>query len=131
MHPQSTLEAAELIAERPDERLDTIRLEPYLRAHLPGADGKLSVAQFHGGKANLTYLLRFGAKEFVLRRPPLGPIPPGALAHRRACTDCPCPDFAHSWQRAAVPDHPPRWIALLKCGHAAPMPGRPEPGVAA
>ena len=86
MQPKS-LEAAELIAERPDERLDTARLEPYLRAHLPGAEGPLTVGQFHGGKANLTYLLRFGdvgsAREFVLRRPPLGPIPPGAHDMRR------------------------------------------------
>jgi aminoglycoside phosphotransferase (APT) family kinase protein len=77
------LAAAELIAERPDERLDTSRLEPYLRERLPGVDGKLFVAQFHGGKANLTYLLRFGEREFVLRRPPLGPIPPGAHDMRR------------------------------------------------
>ena len=75
---QSALEAAELIDERPDERLDTSRLEPWLRAHLPGADGELSVQQFFGGKANLTYLLGFGETEFVLRRPPLGAIPPGA-----------------------------------------------------
>jgi aminoglycoside phosphotransferase (APT) family kinase protein len=74
---------AELIAERADERLDTSRLEPYLRSHLPGAEGALTVRQFHGGKANLTYLLRFGEREFVLRRPPLGPIPPGAHDMRR------------------------------------------------
>lgn len=80
---QRSLEAAELIAERPDERLDTARLEPYLRAHLSGTEGELSIAQFHGGKANLTYLLRFGGREFVLRRPPLGPIPPGAHDMRR------------------------------------------------
>jgi aminoglycoside phosphotransferase (APT) family kinase protein len=82
------LEAAELTAERPDERLATSRLEPYLRERLPGADGslprgKMAVAQFHGGKANLTYLLRFGEAEYVLRRPPLGPIPPGAHDMRR------------------------------------------------
>jgi aminoglycoside phosphotransferase (APT) family kinase protein len=88
MPSQSTLEAAELIAERPDERLDTTRLEPYLRAHLPGTEGELprgrmAAAQFHGGKANLTYMVRFGEQEFVLRRPPLGPIPPGAHDMRR------------------------------------------------
>ena len=33
---QPELEAAELIDERPDERLDTTRLGPYLRAHLEG-----------------------------------------------------------------------------------------------
>jgi aminoglycoside phosphotransferase (APT) family kinase protein len=98
---QASLEAAELIDERSDERLDTSRLEPYLRANLEGAEGKLSVRQFGGGKANLTYLLRFtatlpspasggglgwgrfGLREFVLRRPPLGPIPPGAHDMRR------------------------------------------------
>jgi aminoglycoside phosphotransferase (APT) family kinase protein len=79
----ASLEAAELIDERPDERLDTSRLEPYLRARLPGAEGPLSVRQFGGGKANLTYLLRFADNEFVLRRPPLGPIPPGAHDMRR------------------------------------------------
>jgi aminoglycoside phosphotransferase (APT) family kinase protein len=79
----TSLAAAELIAERPDERLDTIRLEAYLRERLPDAEGPLTVAQFHGGKANLTYLLRFGGAEFVLRRPPLGPIPPGAHDMRR------------------------------------------------
>ena len=77
------LEAAELIDERPDEHLDTSRLEPYLRAHLPIAEGPLTVRQFGGGKANLTYLLRFGEHEYVLRRPPLGPIPLGAHDMRR------------------------------------------------
>jgi aminoglycoside phosphotransferase (APT) family kinase protein len=83
MQSNPGLEAAELIAERPDERLDTTRLAPYLRERLAGAEGKLTVAQFHGGKANLTYLLRFGDTEYVLRRPPLGPIPPGAHDMRR------------------------------------------------
>ena len=82
-NPPSSLESVELIAERADERLDTTRLEPYLRERLPGTEGALSVAQFHGGKANLTYLLRFGETEFVLRRAPLGPIPPGAHDMRR------------------------------------------------
>src|ERR1700689_1297453 len=87
MTAAASLAAAELIAERPDERLDTSRLEPYLRRHLPGADGSLSVAQFHGGKANLTYLLPLGdgkpPRKCVLRGPPLGPIPPGAHDMRR------------------------------------------------
>jgi aminoglycoside phosphotransferase (APT) family kinase protein len=83
MPMQPDLEAAELIDERPDERLDTARLEPYLREHFPGAEGPLLGRQFGGGKANLTYLIRFGDREFVLRRPPLGPIPPGAHDMRR------------------------------------------------
>ena len=40
---QPDLEAAELIDERPDEHLDTSRLEPYLRERLEGADGPLTV----------------------------------------------------------------------------------------
>jgi aminoglycoside phosphotransferase (APT) family kinase protein len=78
------LEQAELIDERPDERLDTTRLAPWLAGRLPGAEGPLSVRQFGGGKANLTYLLQFGSGyEFVLRRPPLGPVAPGAHDMRR------------------------------------------------
>ncbi len=68
----------ELIDIRADEGLDTTRLEPWLRANLAGAEGPLTVRQFGGGHANLTYCLSFGAAEFVLRRPPLGPIAPSA-----------------------------------------------------
>ena len=64
----------ELIPIRDDEGLDAARLEAYLHGRLPGAVGPLSIAQFGGGHANLSYLLRFGEAEFVLRRPPLGPI---------------------------------------------------------
>ncbi len=64
----------EVIPVRREEQLDCARLEPYLRANLDGADGPFSLAQFAGGHANLTYLLTFGTREFVLRRPPLGPI---------------------------------------------------------
>ena len=68
------LDDPELIEVRADERLDLARLEPYLREHIPGAEGVLEIAQFGGGHANLTYLARFGTREFVLRRPPLGPV---------------------------------------------------------
>jgi len=68
----------ETMEVRPDETLDTRRLEPWLREHLDGASGPLSVRQFGGGHANLTYLLAFGAREYVLRRPPLGPVAPSA-----------------------------------------------------
>jgi transcriptional regulator with XRE-family HTH domain len=30
-----------------------------------------------------------------------GPIPHGRLANPRPCAECPCPDFAHAWQRRA------------------------------
>lgn len=67
-----------LASVRPDERFDLIELAAYLRAHgLPVSDG-LEVAQFTSGHSNLTYLLKDGEQEWVLRRPPLGPVAPKA-----------------------------------------------------
>src|SRR3954469_2386274 len=57
---------------RPGEELPLDRLEAYLRQHLPGATGPLTVAQFGHGHSNLTYLLRLRSAEWVLRRPPFG-----------------------------------------------------------
>ncbi len=74
---------AEVGEVRADERLDEARLADYLRGRLEGADRKLTVKQFHGGRANLTYLLDFGAQQYVLRRPPLGPVAPSAHDMRR------------------------------------------------
>ncbi len=71
------------MAMRAEETLATERLEPYLRARLPDAEGPLAIRQFGGGHANLTYAIRFGSTGYVLRRPPLGPIPPGAHDMRR------------------------------------------------
>ncbi len=68
---------------RKGEALDWQKLEDYLRAVLPGIQGKMSVGQFHGGHANLTYLIAFGKQEFVLRRPPFGKIAPGAHDMKR------------------------------------------------
>jgi len=68
------VEAADTIDPRPGEEVDTSRLEPYLRANLPATDGPFMLRQFGGGHANLTYLVRFGEHEYVLRRPPLGPV---------------------------------------------------------
>ena len=59
---------------RQDERLDQQRLAEYLRGKLPGTDQPLALRQFGGGAANLTYLLDYGTHEYVLRRPPLGPV---------------------------------------------------------
>jgi aminoglycoside phosphotransferase (APT) family kinase protein len=57
---------------RDGEQLDEARLGEYLAAHLPEAGGLLAVEQFHNGHSNLTYLLRLGDRELVLRRPPFG-----------------------------------------------------------
>lgn len=77
----------ELAPVRPGEALDWAALERWLRPRLaevlPAAGGPLGVMQFPNGAANLTYLLRIGAHELVLRRPPLGELAPGAHDMRR------------------------------------------------
>ncbi|HEY6336652.1 MAG TPA: phosphotransferase family protein [Alphaproteobacteria bacterium] len=78
-----TAELADTIAPRPGEDFDASRLIPYLRAHLPETDGPFTLRQFGGGHANLTYLARFGDTEYVVRRPPLGPIAPSAHDMKR------------------------------------------------
>ena len=69
----------ETIPIRSDEDFDHDALAAYLRGKLPGSEAPLTVRQFGGGHANLTYLLRYGEVEYVLRRPPLGPV--AATAH--------------------------------------------------
>jgi aminoglycoside phosphotransferase (APT) family kinase protein len=56
-----------------------------VRSHLASEiDAPLTdVRQFTNGAANLTYLLRFGTREMVLRRPPSGTIAPGAHDMKR------------------------------------------------
>ena len=58
---------------RSGEELDVEKLASYLREHIPdwGA-AALQVEQFPSGHSNLTYLLRAGEREWVLRRPPFG-----------------------------------------------------------
>ena len=62
------------IQVRPDERLNEEKLASYLNGLLPGATHSPQVRQFGGGVANLTYLLDYGTHQYVLRRPPLGPV---------------------------------------------------------
>lgn len=52
--------------------MDVAALESYLAAALPGPQAPLVVEQFPRGFSNLTYLLRLGDRELVLRRPPFG-----------------------------------------------------------
>src|SRR5258708_18602654 len=70
---------------RAGEQLDWTRLVAWLRERLPARDvpgldvsREPEVAQFPGGHSNLTYLVRFGDAEIVVRRPPFGPVPPTA-----------------------------------------------------
>jgi aminoglycoside phosphotransferase (APT) family kinase protein len=56
---------------RQGEELDQRALETFLKDGIPGLSGNLLVKQFPSGYSNLTYLMRVGEREIVLRRPPL------------------------------------------------------------
>jgi aminoglycoside phosphotransferase (APT) family kinase protein len=70
---------------RAGEALDWERLAGWLRERLAACDvqgldlsRQPEVLQFPGGHSNLTYLVRFGEGEVVVRRPPFGPLAPRA-----------------------------------------------------
>ncbi|MEP6742435.1 MAG: phosphotransferase family protein [bacterium] len=71
-------------AVRAGEELDLAALDSYLRQHLAAcfaeldATSAIEIKQFPGGHSNLTYLISYGDREFVLRRPPVGPVAPTA-----------------------------------------------------
>src|SRR5262245_45272318 len=99
---------------RHGEQLDWVRLERWLRDQLPscGIPGldvakPMDVAQFPGGHSNLTYLIRFGEVELVLRRPPFGNVPPAAHDVAR--------EFR--WLSAIHPVFPLAPRAYLLCEH--------------
>ncbi len=52
-------------------------LEQYLKGEGYCFNGKQSPKQFVGGFGNLNFLLTINGEDFVLRRPPLGDLPPG------------------------------------------------------
>jgi aminoglycoside phosphotransferase (APT) family kinase protein len=62
---------------RPGEELPRAPLVAWLAGRIPAAD-TVVIEQFPAGHSNLTYLLRTTAAEYVLRRPPLGPVAPKA-----------------------------------------------------
>jgi aminoglycoside phosphotransferase (APT) family kinase protein len=80
-----TSQAPDTAPVRAGEELDWNSLEAYLRERLPSEldgdldrDARIEVTQFPGGHSNLTYCVRLGGREFVMRRPPFGPVAPTA-----------------------------------------------------
>ncbi len=69
---------SETIAMRDGERLSLAALGDYLRGKIEGAESAIEIEQFPNGHSNLTYLLKIGGLDYVLRRPPLGPVAPKA-----------------------------------------------------
>ncbi|HEV2447030.1 MAG TPA: hypothetical protein VGS58_13960, partial [Candidatus Sulfopaludibacter sp.] len=59
---------SETIAMRAGEALAADALAEFLRGRIEGAERGVELAQFPNGHSNLTYLLRVGEREYVLRR---------------------------------------------------------------
>ena len=57
---------------RSGEELDAQKVLEFLRASIPGLEGKIEIKQFPSGFSNLTYSVKVGDREMVLRRPPFG-----------------------------------------------------------
>jgi aminoglycoside phosphotransferase (APT) family kinase protein len=76
---------SETAAVRKGEELPAAALADYLTGKIEGAGQGIEIEQFPGGHSNLTYLLRAGGREYVLRRGPLGPVPPKAHDMAREC----------------------------------------------
>ncbi len=75
---QSTFSGIKEVAER--LRLDIGRLEAYLRDHVKGFAGPITLSQFKGGQSNPTYLVQTPQRRYVLRRKPPGKLLPSAHA---------------------------------------------------
>ena len=74
------------IPVRKGEELNPPILEQFLRANIENLPNyPLEILQFSAGHSNLTYQLRIGDWEAVLRRPPLGPVAPKAHDMEREC----------------------------------------------
>ncbi len=57
---------------REGAEIDAVKLTKFLEGRIDGVHGILVVEQFSKGFSNLTYLVRAGEREYVLRRPPVG-----------------------------------------------------------
>lgn len=60
-------------AVRDENAFDPAVILPFLKSQIPDlAEGPLQLKQFAGGASNLTYWLKIGGREMILRRPPPG-----------------------------------------------------------
>ncbi len=63
---------AETKPVRPGDEIDARRLAAFLGREFDLSGTEIEVEQFPDGSSNLTYLVRLGRAEYVLRRPPFG-----------------------------------------------------------
>ena len=67
-----------IVEER--HRLDEAALDKWMREHVEGYAGPLTILQFKGGQSNPTFRLNTPEASYVLRRKPLGKLLPSAHA---------------------------------------------------
>jgi len=65
---------------REHHRFDPAALDAYMREHVDGFEGPISVSQFRGGQSNPTYKIDTPGRAYVLRRKPPGKLLPSAHA---------------------------------------------------
>jgi len=81
---RDTLLSSDTAPVRAGEEINLRGLAAYFDGRIAGdkiagaTGGGIEVEQFPNGHSNLVYLVRIGAREYVLRRPPLGPVAPKA-----------------------------------------------------
>ena len=64
----------------PEHAFDHAALATFMRDHVDGFSGELTLAQFNGGQSNPTFRVSAGGKRYVLRRKPAGVLLPSAHA---------------------------------------------------
>jgi len=92
-------DTATLTPVREAHRFDEDALDRYLRQHVDGYAGGLTVRQFEGGQSNPTFVLESRGREYVLRKQPPGHLLPSAhqvdreyrVMHALRDTDVPVP----------------------------------------
>ncbi|UOR13818.1 phosphotransferase family protein [Halobacillus amylolyticus] len=71
------------LTKRDKEEINWNGVETLLKNRYPHLKGDFEVSKFSAGYSNLTYKIKVGSFEAVLRRPPFGPIPPKAHDMKR------------------------------------------------
>ncbi|REJ09105.1 phosphotransferase family protein [Halobacillus trueperi] len=66
------------LTKQDKEQINWAGIEDLVREQFPDLQGDFQVEKFSAGYSNLTYKIRVGDWEAVLRRPPFGSIPPKA-----------------------------------------------------
>ena len=128
---QEIYSGTEPVRER--HRVDPARLEAWMREHVPGFRGRLSILQFKGGQSNPTYRVEAGGTRYVVRRKPPGQLLPSAHAVDReyrvltalAGTGVPVP---RTYALCTDPGVLGTWFYVMECveGRVLWEPARPD-----